>query len=309
MDPILIEIGSLQIRWYGLFLVLAIFAAFEISKRYIKAWGYDPDKLEQIGFWAVIWGVIGARLFYVITSPAEFERNPIEAFYIWKGGLSFHGGMLLGMIPFIYNYYRYKAPVWAYFDSIVPGVAIGIMAGRLGNIMNGSDTVGRLTNWPIGFTWPQSATGFPGVCKGINDISEVFSKCTQADLVRGPVHFTQLYGVFIGLALLLMGIYWLRQNRAFGYVFWQFVLWYSLLRAGLEETFRLNPLWIKAYQNDAAGIGLFTATQIISIPLIILALVMLARWKGPRQSPPVQPVPVPAAPSPKSSNKSTRKKP
>lgn len=104
MDPILIEIGSLQIRWYGLFLVLAIFAAFEIAKRYVKAWGYNPEQLEQIGFWAVIWGVIGARLFYVITSPSEFERNPLEAFYIWKGGLSFHGAFLFGMVPFIFYF-------------------------------------------------------------------------------------------------------------------------------------------------------------------------------------------------------------
>jgi len=151
--------------------------------------------------------------------------------------------------------------------------------------MNGSDTVGRLTNWPIGFTWPASASGFPGVCPGINDISEVV-RCAPEALVRGPVHFTQLYGALIGLVLLLLSIYWLRQNRAYGYVFWQFVLWYSLLRSVFEETFRLNPLWIKVYLNEQAGIGLFTATQIISIPLIALAIFFLMRWKGSRENPP-----------------------
>jgi len=285
MDPILVEIGSLQIRWYGLFLVLAIFAAFEIAKRILKSWGFDPDRFEQIAFWAVIWGVIGARLGYVLTSPGDFSSNPISALYIWQGGLSFHGAIIGGLIPFIYHYYRSKIPVWAYLDAVVPGVAVGIVAGRLGNIMNGSDTVGRLTNWPIGFTWPASASGFPGVCPGINDISEVV-RCAPEALVRGPVHFTQLYGVLIGLVLLLLSIYWLRQNRAYGYVFWQFVLWYSLLRSVFEETFRLNPLWIKVYLNEQAGIGLFTATQIISIPLIALAIFFLMRWKGSRENPP-----------------------
>lgn len=289
MDPILIEIGSLQIRWYGLFLVLAIFASFEIAKRILKRWGYNPEQFEQIAFWAVIWGVVGARVGYVITSPGEFSSNPAAALYIWQGGLSFHGAIIGGLIPFVYHYYRNQIPIWAYLDAVVPGVALGIMAGRLGNIMNGSDTVGRLTNWPIGFTWPASASGFPGVCPGIQDISEVV-RCAPETLVRGPVHFTQLYGVLIGLALLLLSLYWLRQNRAYGYVFWQFVLWYSVLRSVFEETFRLNPLWVKVYLNEQAGIGFFTATQIISIPLIALSIYFLMRWKGPRE----QPAPLPA---------------
>lgn len=289
MDPILIEIGSLQIRWYGLFLVLAIFASFEIAKRILKQWGYNPEQFEQIAFWAVIWGVVGARVGYVITSPGEFSGNPAAALYIWQGGLSFHGAIIGGLIPFVYHYHRNKIPIWAYLDAVVPGVALGIMAGRLGNIMNGSDTVGRLTNWPIGFTWPASASGFPGVCPGIQDISEVV-RCAPEALVRGPVHFTQLYGVLIGLVLLLLSLYWLRQNRAYGYVFWQFVLWYSVLRSVFEETFRLNPLWIKVYLNEQAGIGFFTATQIISIPLIVLSIYFLTRWKGPREQPAPSPM-------------------
>lgn len=296
MDPILIKLGGLEIRWYGLFLVLAIFAGFEIAKRLITRWGFDPERFEGITFWAVIWGVIGARVGYVLTSPAEFNANPVEALYIWRGGLSFHGAIIGGILPYVYAYYRYKIPVWAYLDAVVPGIALGVIAGRLGNIMNGSDTVGRLTDWPIGFTWPAWATGFPGICQGINDISEV-ARCAPDTLVRGPVHFTQLYGVIIGIILLILAYYWLRQNRAYGYVFWQFVLWYSLLRAGLEETFRLNPLWLKVYLNPQAGIGLFTATQIISVPLIILALVLLARWPRTRES---AAEPAPAVPNAKS---------
>jgi phosphatidylglycerol:prolipoprotein diacylglycerol transferase len=308
MDPTMIELGPLRIQWYGFFLTVAIFAAFEISKRFVKAWGYDPNHFEQTAFWAVIWGVIGARLGYVLTSPGEFIKHPEEIFYIWRGGLSFHGAIIGGLIPVIYYARRFKFPIYAYLDAMTPGVAMGIIAGRLGNIMNGSDTVGRLTNWPIGFTWPDSAKGFPGVCKGIGDISE-WVRCSQADLVRGPVHFTQLYGVLIGLALLILGFFWIRQNRRYGYVFWQFVLWYSLLRGGLEETFRLNPLWLKAYLNETAGIGFFTATQIFSIPLIILGMVMLARLpKGQREPAPASlPVPAPVS-APKPSGKTKKGK-
>jgi len=306
MDPILIEIGSLQIRWYGFFLVLAIFASFEIAKRILKGWGHDPDRFEQIAFWAVIWGVVGARVGYVLTSPGEFSSNPASALYIWQGGLSFHGAIVGGLIPFIYHYYRYKIPVWAYLDATVPGIAIGVAAGRLGNIMNGSDTVGRLTNWPIGFTWPASASGFPGICPGIGDISEI-ARCAPDTIVRGPVHFTQLYGVLIGVVLLVLALYWLRQNRAYGYVFWQFVLWYSVLRSLFEETFRLNPLWVKVYLNEQAGIGLFTATQVVSIPLIIVAIALLMRWKGQRENPPAAETVAPSGAKPKPTAQSKKR--
>lgn len=299
MDPIMIEIGTLQIRWYGLLLVLGIFAAFEIAKRILKGWGYDPERFEQVAFWAVIWGVIGARVGFVITSPGDFSANPVSALYIWQGGLSFHGAIIGGVIPFVYHYYRSKIPVWAYLDATVPGIALSVAAGRLGNMMNGSDTVGRLTDWPIGYTWPTWAVGFPGICPGISDITQL-ALCAPEAIVRGPVHFAQLYGVVIGLVLLLLAVYWLRQNRADGYVFWQFVLWYSVLRSVFEETFRLNPLWIQVYLNEQAGIGLFTATQIVSVPLIILAVLMLLRWKGGRENPPSAAVAVPVGPAPRS---------
>ncbi|MER3489546.1 MAG: prolipoprotein diacylglyceryl transferase [Meiothermus sp.] len=281
MDPTMIEIGPFRIAWYGFFLTVAIFAGFEIAKRILKRWNLDPSQFEQAAFWAVVWGVIGARIGYVLTSPSEFVHNPVEALYIWRGGLSFHGAMVGGVLAFYYYYRRYGYPMPAYLDASMPGVAIGIMAGRLGNFMNGSDTVGRLTNLPIGFTWPQSAPGFPGICKSTHNLA--FGGCL-GEIVRGPVHLTQFYGLLIGLVLLFLSFHWIRQNRPFGYVFWQFVLWYSVLRSVFEETFRLNPLWWRVYENDQIGIGFFTATQLISIPLIILAMVMLRRWpKGERQ--------------------------
>jgi phosphatidylglycerol:prolipoprotein diacylglycerol transferase len=109
------------------------------------------------------------------------------------------------------------------------------------------------------------------------------------------VHLTQIYGVIIGVILLMAGFYWLRSKRP-GWATWQFILWYSVLRAGWEETFRLNPLWWKVYLSegkDAPGIGLFTATQLFSIPIVLLAVVMLfvvaRRQEMPQAQGPVLP--------------------
>ncbi|WP_018465243.1 prolipoprotein diacylglyceryl transferase [Calidithermus timidus] len=303
MDPIMIELGPIQIRWYGFFLVLAIFAGFEIAKRYLRAWGYDPDRFEQAAFWAVVAGVIGARVGYVLTSPSDFAGNPISALYIWQGGLSIHGAVIGGILAFWLYARRYGTPFMPYIEASLPAVALGIIGGRLGNFMNGSDTVGRLTSLPIGFTWPSSASGFPGICKAGDNISLAYGLCL-GEVVRGPVHLTQIYGVIIGIILSVLVVRWLAMRKPWGYAFWQFVLWYSVLRGGLEETFRLNPLWLKVYENNTLGIGFFTATQLFSIPLIILAIVMLYRLpKGGREAVAV------AVPTPPKTGKAEAKPP
>jgi prolipoprotein diacylglyceryl transferase len=269
----MIQIGPLRIQWYGFLLTLAIFIGFELAKRRLKAWGFDPERFETVAFFAVVFGVVGARLGYVLTSPGYFLENPVEILYVWHGGLSFHGAILGGALVFLY-YYRKGHPLWPYLDAATPGVALGIIAGRIGNLMNGSDTVGRLTTLPIGFTWPEWAKGFPGICPGIDDISQVY-RCQE--LLRGPVHLAQVYGALVGLILLPLSFYWLRKKPFYGHAFWQFLLWYSVLRSLLEEPFRLNPLWLPVYRNDELGIGLFTATQVISLPLVLFSLYMLRR--------------------------------
>ncbi|TBH21278.1 prolipoprotein diacylglyceryl transferase [Thermus thermamylovorans] len=270
----MIEIGPLRIQWYGFLLTLAIFVGFALAKRRLRAWGFDADRFETAAFWAVVFGVVGARLGYVLTSPGPFLQNPVEILYVWHGGLSFHGAVLGGGLAFWYLHRFRGHPLWPYLDAATPGVALGIIAGRIGNLMNGSDTVGRLTSLPIGFTWPEWAVGFPGVCPGIDDISQVYW-CQE--LVRGPVHLTQVYGALVGLILLPLAYYWLKKKPFYGYAFWNFILWYSLLRSVLEEPFRLNPLWLPVYRNDELGLGLFTATQVVSLPLILLSLYMLRR--------------------------------
>ncbi len=273
MVATMIQIGPLRIQWYGFLLTLAIFIGFELAKRRLKAWGFDPERFETVAFFAVVFGVVGARLGYVLTSPGYFLENPVEILYVWHGGLSFHGAILGGALVFLY-YYRKGHPLWPYLDAATPGVALGIIAGRIGNLMNGSDTVGRLTTLPIGFTWPEWAKGFPGICPGIDDISQVY-RCQE--LLRGPVHLAQVYGALVGLILLPLSFYWLRKKPFYGHAFWQFLLWYSVLRSLLEEPFRLNPLWLPVYRNDELGIGLFTATQVISLPLVLFSLYMLRR--------------------------------
>src|SRR5690606_9744512 len=130
-------------------------------------------------------------------------------------------------------------------------------------------------------------SAFPGVCA---DGSYIPLWQCGGDIVRGPVHFTQLYGVFIGVAVLLITLWALNRTSKLGFAFWQMVLWYSVLRSVFEETFRDNPLmWNVSLADglDQPGIGLFTVTQVASVAIIAVAVWMLARVRAQPEAPAV----------------------
>lgn len=298
MDPVLFQIGNFTVAWYGLLIMLGVVAGYYVGTKMARERGLDVDLFERMILWMVFWGIVGARIVFVATSWSLFEGKPfpgvlLDILNLRAGGISIHGGLIGGILTLWYFARTYKFNFYRYADLCVPGVAFGIIGGRIGNIMNGTDTVGRVTGWPVGFKWPESARAFhDGMCvkhpNAAMDLSQYCEKIGDQMVMTAPVHFTQMYGVLIGIILSIAAFVWLRSLRP-GWVFWQFWLWYSLLRAGWEETFRLNPLSSKVYLDqglEASGIGLWTSTQIFSVPVIVVSLYML--WTISRQPAPVE---------------------
>jgi phosphatidylglycerol---prolipoprotein diacylglyceryl transferase len=285
MDPIMIQLGPLALRWYGFLIALGVLLGSQWALHEAKKRDLDTEKLLDMTLWLVIAGLVGARLVYVLTSPAAYfgpGGNPLSAFAIWQGGGSIHGG-ILGIVIAVWIYSRvHNLNMWAYLDVLTPVGALGVIGGRIGNFMNGTDTTGRVTGWPIGFTWPEPGTPTFGALGrfifGDNLWAAAPQVLVNGELARGPVHLTQLYGVLIGVALVFILLWAFRRSRTPGFVWWQFVLWYSVLRSVFEETFRDNPLPWNLYLSegiDAPGIGIFTLTQLVSIPLVLVALYMI----------------------------------
>ncbi|MFC4453018.1 prolipoprotein diacylglyceryl transferase [Deinococcus sonorensis] len=289
MHPVFLQIGNFTIAWYGVLITLGIVIGAVIGTRMARQRGLNEQLFSDLILWSVVWGVIGARLFFVATSWNLFAGKSglpllLDIINIRQGGISIHGGLIFGVAYLVWAARRHRINFYRYADLFVPGVCFGIIGGRIGNIMNGSDTVGRVTGWPVGFHWPAWARGFhDSMCNPATPLNLV-QYCQNIggqQVMTAPVHFTQLYGVIIGIILSVLAFVWLRSPRP-GWVFWQFWLWYSILRAGWEETFRLNPLLIKSYLNEglnAPGIGLWTETQLFSIPLILLSIYMLWRLR------------------------------
>lgn len=283
MDPIMIQLGPLAIRWYGFFIALGVLIGSIWATRLAEERDLDPEKLLDMAVYLVIAGIIGARLVYVITSPSAFfgpNGSPIDAFKIWQGGISIHGG-IIGIVLATYVYARiHKLNMWSYLDVMSIVAPLGIMGGRLGNFFNGTDTGGRLTNWPIGITWPEPGTetwgAFGRFIFGENLWSFGPPACRAVPVGEACiVHNTPFYGIVVGFILLFIVMWALRRSRTPGFVFWSMILWYSVLRSGLEETFRDNPLPWSLYVNDSAGIGFFTLTQLVSIIIVLVALYLI----------------------------------
>lgn len=282
MDPIMIQIGPLAVRWYGFLIALGVLFGTLWAMRIAERRGLDPDKLLDMAPYLVVAGIVGARLVYVLTSPSAFfgpGGNPADVVKIWQGGISIHGGILGVLIAmFVFARIR-KINMWAYADTLTMVAALGIVGGRIGNFMNGTDTGGRLTEWAIGFRWPEVGTETFGAFGRVvfGDTLWQFAPpiCRSVPAGDCVVHLAPVYGALVGVILIFVMLWALSRSRTPGFAFAHFVIWYSVLRSVIEEPFRDNPLFWQLYLNDGAGIGVLTLTQLVSIPIILIALYAL----------------------------------
>ncbi len=258
-DPVALSLGPVQIHWYGLtylvafglFMLLASLRARQ--PQYANA-GWTRRDVEDLLFWGVLGVVLGGRIGYALFyKPGQYLANPLEILMVWKGGMSFHGGML-GVIIAMVLYARSRGRRWLEVtDLIAPCVPTGLASGRVGNFING-ELWGRPADpsLPWAMVFPQSGTAIPR-------------------------HPSQIYQ-FLLEGLLLFVLLWLyaRRPRATGQVSGAFLVGYGLLRC-TAEYFRepdsfLGPL--------ALGLSM---GQWLCLPMIAAGAALWA-WAG-RQAP------------------------
>ena len=167
MHPILVKIGSIVIRYYGLMYVIAIaLGAYLLSKEVRrKALPLSGDDLFDLLLVVVPAAIVGARLYYVAFEWGYYGRHPLDILRVWQGGLAIHGGVLAGFLA-VYLYSRWKrGPFWAVTDAVCPSLILGQAIGRIGNLMNG-DAYGLPTRLPWGIHFPPDSPAgqaYPGL--------------------------------------------------------------------------------------------------------------------------------------------------
>jgi phosphatidylglycerol---prolipoprotein diacylglyceryl transferase len=159
-DPVAVAIGPLAIRWYGL-MYLAGFVAFLVLGRrraLTQPWhGIDAKDLDDLLFYGVLGVIVGGRLGQVLFyEPGYYFEHPIEIVAVWKGGMSFHGGFLGVLFAMALWARRTGRTFFQVTDFIAPLVPLGLMAGRIGNFING-ELWGRVADpsLPWAMVFPQ----------------------------------------------------------------------------------------------------------------------------------------------------------
>ena len=219
-DPVAIALGPVAVHWYGL-TYLAAFGLFwwlgtrRVAKPWFAARGWTARDVEDLLFWGVVGVIVGGRVGYALFyKPGQYLANPLEILMVWKGGMSFHGG-LLGVIAAMALYARSRGRSFLeVMDVVAPCVPTGLAAGRLGNFING-ELWGREADpsLPWAMVFPQSG--------------EAFAR-----------HPSQLYQFLLEGLLLFALLWWYGQReRARGQVAAAFVVGYGVLRF-VAEFFR-----------------------------------------------------------------------
>jgi len=242
IDPVIFSIGPLAVRWYGMMYLLGFVGGYFMMCHIVKLRSM-PIKKELISdllFYAVLGVVLGGRLGYTLFyNTSYYVSHPLKIFYVWEGGMSFHGG-LLGVLIVLFIFCRNrKLPLFLIADLAVSAVPIGLGFGRIGNFIN-SELWGRVTEHPFGIIFPNG----------------------------GPLprHPSQLYEAGLEGVVLLILIYLLHRFKVRrGIPAFSFLLGYGVFRFLIEfvrqPDEQLGFLW-----------GGATMGQLLSLPMILFGV-------------------------------------
>jgi|GEM_PF-939459 len=240
-------LGPLTVHFYGLILAVAVGVGFYLAIKRAKNFDFNESWAENILFWTVIGGFIGARIYHVFSSFEFYQNNPVEVFKVWNGGLSIYGALLGGLFViwlFADKILHLKSSILNLLDWLTPSLIVGQIIGRFGNLFN-YEAYGYPTNLPWKMFVPL--------------------QFRPEDLVAAQFfHPLFLYEVLGNLAILFF-LLWRRKkipNPIPGGLFFSYLLLYNSLRFCLEFV-----------RIDSTFIGNFRLNAIISLSFVGLALV------------------------------------
>jgi phosphatidylglycerol:prolipoprotein diacylglycerol transferase len=263
-------LGGQPITSFGMMMFLAFLAAGLTHRWEMKRQGLDPEITWDLLFMAVLGGILGAKIYYVLLNFPRLIEDPAGLIFA-RAGLVWYGGFLGGLALVIWQIRRQKLNLASQADMIAPGLSLGYGVGRIGCFLVGDDW-GRPTGSWVGIAFPQGAPP-----TRVDIIQREFGIQVDPELIARygefvPVHPTQLYEV--GLSLLIFAFLWSirKHHHAKG---WLFMVWLSL--AGVE---RFLVEFFRA--KDDRFFGFLTLAQVISLMLVLVGVLGITRLRASR---------------------------
>lgn len=254
MNPIMFNFLGVEIRWYSVLILVAFLVGYLLVNKEASRFKIKSDFIFNMLFWTLIFGIIGARIYYVIFDWASFKDNPMEILMVWNGGLAIHGGLIAGLITMIIYTKKYNFRTIRYLDFCVVGLIIAQAIGRWGNFFN-SEAHGVITTLEH-----LKALHIPDfVIKGMFINGSYYT----------PTFFYESVFCLIGFVLLLI----IRRSKyvKVGDLTAIYLIFYGVLR-----------IFIESSRTDALMFMGFKMAQIVSIVMIVAGVVILIinRKKG-----------------------------
>ena len=254
-DPVLVKLGPIEVRYYGLMYVLGFVLGTYILKRLCRS-GFlkvDEKYVDNYVTWLIVGMVIGARTFFVFIYNWEYySKHLMESFAVWQGGLSFHGAVV-GMSVATYLFAKkHKLHFFEISDSMAIAGTPGLFLGRMGNFING-ELYGRITDSPVGMVFKN---GGPY-----------------------PRHASQLYeGIFEGLVLFCILYFVHKRAKYYGIISSLFIIGYGVFRYFIEF-FREPDVQLGYYFGGTTTMGQILCFIMILIGFGVMAYARKAKIK------------------------------
>ncbi|MCX7338280.1 MAG: prolipoprotein diacylglyceryl transferase [Alphaproteobacteria bacterium] len=250
IDPVLLHMGPLKVHWYGVAYVVGIVLGWKYAAHLIKNYlpSLDVKTFDTFITWIIIGIVVGGRLGHVIFYDLPYYiHHPLEILMTWRGGMSFHGGLLGVMTATVFYCAKHRVPPLQFTDIVCAAAPIGIGFGRVANFING-ELYGTITTVPWAVEFPQGG--------------------------HIPRHPTQLYEAalegFLLWILLFCLCRWTNLLQKPGRISGLFLLGYGIVRFLVEYVKEPDGI-------HSVGMILLTTGQLLSIPLVIGGLFLVSR--------------------------------
>lgn len=247
LNRVALNLGIVQIYWYSIFILLGILVALTLIYKEMKKNNISKDTFIDMSFYAIIVGLIGARIYYVLFNLDYYLQNPIEIIQIYNGGLAIHGGLIFGSLYIIYFCKKQKLNILKILDILVIGIIIAQAIGRWGNFFN-QEAYGPLTTYEN--------------LKNLHIPEWIIEGMKISGKYYTPTFLYESLWNFIGFIILIL-IRKMKKLRI-GVLSSIYLIWYSTAR-----------FFIESLRTDSLMLGNLKVAKLVSIILILIGIILI----------------------------------